>query len=55
MLHAETPLELADLQADRRLCQVETVRQGREPAALDHFEQDLRLRLRTQSIPYQND
>ena len=54
-LHAETPLELADLQADRRLCQIETARHSREPVALDHLEQDPRLRLRMQSNPYQND
>src|SRR3981189_2459483 len=36
--HAETPLEFADLQADRRLRQVETARRGRETAVLDRFD-----------------
>ena len=41
--HAETALELADLQADCRLRQVETARRGREAAVLDHFEQGAQL------------
>ena len=36
--HAEAPLELADLQADGRLREVEPARRGREAAVLDHLE-----------------
>ncbi len=36
---AETPLKLADLQADRRLRQVEPPRRRREAPLLDHLEE----------------
>jgi hypothetical protein len=42
-LHAETPLELADLQADRRLRQVEPPRRRREAPLLDHLEEGPQL------------
>src|SRR5205807_7629173 len=41
--HAETPLEFADLQTDRRLRQIEMARRGRKTAALDHSEQRVQL------------
>ncbi len=40
---AEAPLELANLQADRRLRQVETARGRRETPLLDHFEEGPQL------------
>ena len=57
-LHVEAPLELADLQADGRLRQVEMTRGGRKAAALDHLEQGAQLveaEAAHQSAPYQND
>src|SRR2546423_1347600 len=42
-LHAETAFEFENLQADRRLRQVETACRRREAAALDHFEQGAQL------------
>jgi hypothetical protein len=42
-LHAEAPFELANLQADCRLRQVEMARGRREAAALDYFEQGAQL------------
>jgi hypothetical protein len=42
-LHAEAPLEFADLQADRGLRQVETARRGGEIAELDDLEQGSQL------------
>src|SRR5439155_16971521 len=41
--NAETPLQLANLQADRRLRQIKLARRGRETAALHHFEQRVQL------------
>jgi hypothetical protein len=40
---AETPLEFADLQADRRLGQVEPPRRCREAPLLDHLEEGAQL------------
>ena len=42
-LHAETPFEFTNLQADCRLCQVEMARSRRKAAALDYFEQGAQL------------
>src|SRR5439155_6454031 len=64
--HAETPLKLADLQADRRLRQVEPARRCREAPLLDHLEEGLQLvqveaaqlkvllikRIETTNLPY---
>ncbi len=41
--YAEAPLELADLQAHRRLREVEPARRGREAAELDDLEQGPQL------------
>jgi hypothetical protein len=41
--HAETPLKFADLQADRRLRQVEPARRRREAPLLDHLEEGPQL------------
>ena len=41
--HAEAPLELADLQAHRRLRQVQPARRGGEAAVLDHLEKGPQL------------
>src|SRR5262245_47277763 len=41
--NAETPLELADLQADRRLRQVEPARGSRKTSALHYLEEGLQL------------
>ena len=41
--HAETALEFADLQANRRLCQVEPPRRRREAPLLDHLEEGPQL------------
>ena len=40
---AETPLEFADLQADRRLRQAEPARRCREAPLLDHLEEGPQL------------
>ena len=41
--HLKTSLELANLETDRRLCQVEAPCRGGEAAALDHLEEGPQL------------
>ena len=42
-LQAEAPLELPDLQADRRLCQMQPARRRREAPVLDDLEEGPQL------------
>src|SRR5262249_43974329 len=41
--HPETPLQLADLQADGRLGQMELARRRREASSLDHLDEGPQL------------